>query len=279
VLCADTQQESLAMRLQSPKVGMFDAASGKIGFAFAGNVQFATAAIQKCADKLRPISDPDLVIPEVERVLDRYYRKTVYAHPDRHYNQSLDYEFLIAFKHPTRGSYLFATHGTTLRSIVSFECIGIGMELGRYLAAPTYNHLMSESQVLRIASYTMSRVKAYVPGCGGETIFIVLRNNGESGFVQASATPFSTAPSPGNEVWQIESMAEQFDRMAQTLLFATADNSLSDEDFQGHLNAFVFSMVTSRSLWRGEQSSPQPPTADQRPQPPSPESSGGSDVS
>jgi len=258
------------MKFYAPKIGLCESPVGKLGFAFAGNSNFATAAVQKCSALIQTLNDADLVIPEIEKILDRQYRKTVYAHPDRTTDWSLHYSLLFAYWHPSRGTFLFATHETTMRSIVDFECIGLGRELARYLVTPTYDALIDEGETSRLASYMLSRVKDYVPGCGGPSKLLAIRNDGTTEWLRSA------------ELHQLEEASEAFDRAAQSLFF-TATSS-SDARFDVEAERFCEWLKTKRDVWRFERDLITPPdladlqstTSDLSPSQPSQESRGES---
>lgn len=269
------------MKVYRPKMGRIAIPRATLAFAFAGNSAFATTAVQKCAAYLSTLSATEDPVAAIERVLDRQYRKTVHAHPDRTTDWNIPYWLLLAIWLPGKPvASLFATQDTTLRSLITFEAIGIGKELAHYLVGPTYHPFMEEPEAIRLASYMLTRIKSYVPGCGGASDFLVLRNDGDCQFVSSP------------EIEQVEQASEEFDRQSRALFFSAADNQLSDADFEMKLFEFAQWMKGKRYVWRemkrfyesigfnpAAQPSPQYPTPDPslpQPSPESPEGSGGS---
>lgn len=272
LLCADTEQEHGSTKFYSPKIGSFPCAAGMIGFAFAGNSAFSLSAIQKCSDHLKNISNPDDVVQELEKVLDRQYRKMVYAHPGRLSDWNIPYWLLLCFYALGREPSLFVTHETTMRPVLDFECVGIGKDLAHYLVSTTYTTSLSEDNTIRLASYMMNRVKNYVPGCGGPSTFLVIRKNGEVKSVNSQ------------EATQVDEVAEEFDHAARALFFAATDSNLPDSEFEREANAFTSWMMSYRQFWRAqrewieryapslsEQSTPGPPIHGPKVLPPSQE--------
>src|ERR1017187_2016157 len=270
LLCSDTQQEGGVIKLHRPKIGLFECPGGKFGFALAGNVQFAISAIQKCASVLMA-TDAANTIATLEALLEHEYRRHVYDHPDYHTNENLGYSFLISFwsRSSNTTSLWFTDEHALDSSFESFHAVGSGFELATILARPFIYDTLDQEQALVLAAYVLARVKDNVPGCGGDSRFVVLRNDGTCEMVL------------GLKLDQIADIAATFDKSAHALLFAmTQDNP---EEFARALDAFCGVTKLTRDFWlRVRKSTPvgQPypllTTADQLPQQPSPESPGGS---
>ena len=112
---------------------------------------------------MRTVSDPDKMVPELEKLLAGQYRRTVYAHPDRQSDWSLPYLFLLAVWPRGANSWLFATYETTIRNVLEPECIGLGKDLASYLLGPFNAANLSEGQAIYLANYVISRVTGHVP--------------------------------------------------------------------------------------------------------------------
>ena len=236
LLCADTQHEAGAMKIHAPKIGHFDCPGGKIGFAFAGNSAFAISAIQKVSRKLQAASPKD-TIGEIEKTLEKEYRRVVFAHPNQSTDWTLPYWLIVAYCEPDRGVSLFATQEVTVRSVVDSECIGIGRDLANYLVRPWYQPGMTESDALLLAAYMLSQVKRHVPGCGGQSQFLSIRNNGTIGFCSSI------------NLEHIEHHSSSYDVLAHRLLFAMA--SVGDEaEFEMVLKEFTSRVRLMRSGWK-----------------------------
>jgi 20S proteasome alpha/beta subunit len=177
LLCSDTQQEGGAIKIHSPKIGVFNCPGGKLGFALAGNVRFAISTIQTCAQQLRQ-TEASNTISVLEAVLDREYRRLVYQHPDYGKDESIPYWLLISFwSSQSNTTSLFMTEGHALvSSFESFQAIGSGFELATVLARPFIYDEMKEEESLILAAYVLARVKDNVPGCGGDSQFVSMKN-------------------------------------------------------------------------------------------------------
>jgi len=287
LLCADTQMEAGALKIHAPKVGSFECPGGRIGFALAGHTSFAISAIQKCSQKLRDAKAHE-IIEKLKETLEREYCRVVFKHPNYKTDWNLAYWFLLAFwSCSDKQVWLFATEEQTLRSInTTYECIGIGRDLAHYLLAtpPTLSG-MNEQRALLLAAYMLARVKEHVPGCGGASHILLLRNDGTFDLVDPFAFDLVVRQSAIYE-WN-----------ARELIFAATDSGVTDSQFEQHINIFSATARHIRNLWRQNQAndvvfsalwkelsnkinsvkaqpSPQSTTADpSRPQP-SPESHG-----
>jgi 20S proteasome alpha/beta subunit len=240
LLCSDTQQEGGALKIHGPKIGHFECIGGKVGFALAGNTAFATSAIQKCASRLKKI-DASKAVTEIEKVLDREYRRVVLNHPDHQSNWNLAYWFLIALweKNLNKVS-LFATEETTVRSVLDYECLGIGRDLAHYLVRPSFKTSMSKQQASVLASYMLAIVKNNVPGCGGVSQLLAI---GDDGFIEMlESTPIN----------QMQESAEAYDLAVHKILFSLADESMSDSEFDFEIVAITRWLKVMRSVWRGD---------------------------
>lgn len=257
LLCADTQHEGGATKSYSAKIGLFECPAGKVGYAYSGNTNFAVAAVQQCSYELKNVSQPKDIFAALERVAGKQYRKTVYGHPDRKTDWSVPYSLLFAIWQKDTRSWLCATHETTLRNVLDFECIGLGADLAYYLISPTYTHYLSENNAIYLASYMLNRVTKYVPSCGGPLNILVLRHNGTYEFLK----PFKSAG--------IAESSEDFEIRSRRLFFGAADLDFPDHMFEFEIESFAKWMRSKRAEFRAaNQPDPEPTTAD--PSPPQP---------
>ena len=273
VLCADTEQQTWTMKIHAPKIGYFECPGGRVSYAYAGNSAFALTSIQKCQRVLES-TIPEDTFTELEKCLDRQYRKLVLSNPAYQNDQSLAYSFLIGFWSPTQPPKLYATHETAIRQVDgNYECVGVGDSLAHYLIRlrPSFNVMMPEREVISLAGYALAAVKGYVPGCGGASQFLAIRNDGTCEFID-----------PGR-IRKIENYSQGYDVFARRLLFTITDSGVSDEEFQAQLATFSNRMIEMRVNYQAstiqEQLDPESTTPDPQPPQPSPESPGESDES
>ena len=237
LLCSDTQMEGGAIKFQAPKIGMFECVGGKLAFAIAGNVDFAISAVQKISDHVKDL-DAELVIPELEVVHEREYRRTVFEHPKyKSQADTLAYSLLVSFWSRSRNLvFLFMTHEHIVHACYGSEFIGIGFELANVLTRPFYSDPLSEHDTLMLAAYTLAQVKNNVPGCGGASMYVSMRHDG-------TATPVTSIM-----VDQIEHVAAPYDKATRTLLFAMAGDN--DDRLNKELEEFAKHSRELSEQWR-----------------------------
>ena len=188
LLCSDTQMESGTAKTHAPKIGHFPFAGGNVGMAFAGNASSAVSTIQKCAKIIGKIKAHEDVIAEIESVLDTQYDRLVYRHPK--YGRDDDYplHFWLIFSvwlDADQQTYLFGTDENKVTAIPApgYRCEGIGRDLGNYILGPMFPdfaHLFTEERAKALAAYMIARLKDSVPGVGGISQFVAMRNDGSS---------------------------------------------------------------------------------------------------
>jgi hypothetical protein len=238
LLCADTQQETWALKFYGSKVGYFDCYAGKVAYAFAGNSDFAAAAILGCEKRLKKISSGDPA-EVAQKFLDKEYRRVVFGNPNQANDPTLHYWFLLAFYIPGQLVRLYATNQVAMQPISSYRCLGIGDTLATHLIRPTFDTALSERQALHLAAYALTIVKRDVPGCGGSSMFLSLRNDG-------SVKEIYNDP----VVSQFEKHLGGYNMLTQQLLWLLTDVvGLSDSDFEINLHLFDQQILEIRREW------------------------------
>lgn len=215
--------------------------------AYAGNRAFALSAIQKCERKLKG-SPPAETFSEIERLVDREYRRTVLSHPGYATDPTLPYYLIIAFRSVSSEVSLYVTEQTTIRRVEGYECIGIGDSLAHYLIRPDFRAEDNERRVLQLATFMLACVKDSVPGCGGLSQFLAIRKDG------AVKNLYSTSGSPSvslatNTEW-LERYSKGYDSFARSLLYAIPNPDISDAEFDARLERFKSEMLRLRTDWR-----------------------------
>jgi hypothetical protein len=178
LLCADTEHTGWSAKFHESKLGEFEIPGGKLAFALAGNTSFAWSVMQKCRRLLQTVP-PEKTLSELERILDREYRRNVLSNPGR--DQNYHYWLLIAIWSPGHRVRLYATNETAIREVTTFDCIGIGRELADYLIRPCFTSLMPERLALPLAAYALAGVKESITGCGGMSVYLVLGDHLKTG--------------------------------------------------------------------------------------------------
>ncbi len=291
LLCTDSEHTAWSYRTHSPKIVRFGGPGGSVAMAYAGDDTFSMSAMDKCRHLVQTFDSTNSIIEELEGTLEEEYRRHVLNHPDHAVDATLDYRLLVAVwtKHYPN-TQLFVTSRTAMREVPdTYECIGSGDYLGHYIIEPYFDRWMNERDVLSLAAIMLASAKGYVPGCGGVSCFLALRNDGSLHEVYAHSGP--TTPKTTLE-W-LENSSKYYQSLATGLYFKAATPELSDSEFDIRLGNFCRLVREMRQRWRSnivhesfahQNPAPNPaaqptqsvPTDDQQPPQPSPDSPEGS---
>ena len=239
VLSTDTLMTASPSKIHQSKLVHFEFPGGKIGFAYAGNVAAALSAINKVKKRLtsRKRSNP---FDEVERTLEREYKRQVLNHPDHKEDPDLDYWFLFALWLPKDRVRLYGTSGISIYPIDSWDAIGIGADLMRFIMQQGNPH-GTASQAIALSSYALSSIKDCVDGCGGMSLHLVVSNEGEVGLV----TSISEGPPKG-----LQEFAKEFDFMVRNALMQMTNADASTQDVKRYLDeSIVPRLLTVHDRW------------------------------
>jgi 20S proteasome alpha/beta subunit len=236
LFCADTEHTGWSAKSHHSKVDHFEVVGGKVCFALAGASALAWSAIQKCKKHLQATPSADLVA-DIERILDAEYRRNVLGHPNY---ANLDYSLLVGVWTQNERPRVYFTTATALTEVTEFHCIGIGGELATYLIRPGF-HALTLKSATALAAYTLGSVKDSISGCGGMSIYVLLRNDGSIGVLT------SEHDGPTKDV---EKFARLFDHQIKRLLLWTADVHSEDAHYdQNVTNLVVQPIKEKRTEW------------------------------
>jgi len=236
LLCADTEHTGWAAKSHHSKVDHFEIQGGKVCFALAGSAAFARSAIEKCKKHLKAglSADP---IGEIEQILDSEYRRNVLSHPDF---ANLDYSLLLAIWTQSTGAKLYATTRTAINAVRDFQCLGVGAELAAYLIRPGFSSPCLRDAV-SLATYALAGVKEGISGCGGMSIYLLLRSDGNTGVL----TDLHDGPPK-----ELETYSRVFDFMTRRLLLMMANTESEEVHFEQNLHTlFVQEILAKRREW------------------------------
>lgn len=239
LICADTEHTGWASKTHQIKIGDFElpATGAKICFALAGATAPAWSAIEKCRKALLDDSTGDLP-SRIEAILDSEYRRNVATLPSY---SDFDYQLLVGLWEP--GSHavkLYSTTATTFVPVREFACIGIGGELASFIIRPAFVGLTLR-QALPLSIYTLACVKDAIAGCGGMSIYHLIRNDGSVGTISSGHL--------GTTV-NVEQYSKTFDFMTRRLLLLLADTDMDENTFRGNLDSlFIGPLVQKRREW------------------------------
>ena len=159
VLSADSQITTSLTKSHEAKIQHFDFKGGKAAFVYAGNVNFSLSAYQKVKKELiqEPPQDP---LAKIESILEREYRRNVLKHPGHSADDSLDYQFLIAFWKDGIAR-LFMSDRTTLVEVDHWEPIGIGYYLAKHLIQSHTGGNIAD--VIKLSTYNRVPIHLFLP--------------------------------------------------------------------------------------------------------------------
>jgi 20S proteasome alpha/beta subunit len=226
LLCADTEHTGWAEKSHHSKVDQFEVPGGKVCFALAGASTLARSAIQKCKRQLQANASTDLVA-DIEGILDAEYRRNVLGHPN---HAAMDYSLLVGLWTEADGPRLFFTTATAMTEVKDFHCLGIGAELANFLIRPmAFGVTLKVGTVL--AAYTLATVKDNIAGCGGASIYLLMKKDGAIGLRSSEFDSGLTA--------QVEKYARTFDFLMRRALIWMADLQVKDEYFELNIETLV----------------------------------------
>jgi len=243
LICADTKHSGKANQFRT-KLHTKEYPSGsKSVFAIAGRTHFARMAVEECEQALASISDPTLQDMEdrIVEVLVEVHRKHIFPHPAKGYEGGPDFNLLIGLWSPHDKQRLYRTDETALDRVPTYDCLGTGEYLARYIIDPRYAGPQLEfKQVLFTAITALGRIKKYDPNCGGKSEFVVLRRNGE----MAHETEF--------DISQGEKFSDTFFNLATAVYTMIADYPLTDEQVKQHITWFLEAVNDARGSLQTE---------------------------
>lgn len=235
LICSDTEHSGGRLVGRERKVIPVVFPQGRALFSFsADNADLALATIQRCEKALQNtksgLSSHSEMAELVERVTRAQYRKHVLATPDAR-GESI-YQILAALWHRESGTALYSTWQGSIRRCDTYECVGSGFYLGKYLIHSMFDPTMDIDAVRLVATYVMTQVKDNVDGCGGRTHMIALYDDGT--FEQV----------PWDETATLESGLRYFDARIRLFLFRLL--SQTDAKFLSSIQAFAEEMQELR---------------------------------
>ena len=236
LICADTKHSGTS-KTYAPKISTKVYPSGaRSAMAFSGRSRYARMAIDECERAIEQLSGPTIqdMADKVIDVLVAFHKKHVFDDPLRGYQGGPNFCLLLALW-ARENVRLYVTDETAMDIVHTFECMGTGESLGKYIINPRYAgpHMPLEN-VLFTAITALARIKKHDPDCGGKSTFVVLRRNGDLGY----ETDF--------DITQHEYFSDTFFKYATSLYTLMAERQLSDADVRRHIELFVTDVNNAR---------------------------------
>lgn len=230
LLCADTQHTSSSKTHES-KILQVRHSGAALVLVLAGRTRFAQRGYEKIKEQVQLLSAQNLgkrtIQDAIERALRQVFNDHVYSHPDWGKSDGPDFSFIIGGYSPIDGPFLLATEETVCIEMPSYACLGSGSYLGDYLCRIYRRDRASISEAVHLAIYILHQAKSYDANCGGESEFVVLRNDGTS------------SPVKGFDVNLGEEYSVKFTRCVSLMFQALANVNIADSELEGYFTIFA----------------------------------------
>jgi hypothetical protein len=177
-------------------------------------------AVRTYADKVAAIEDGSIEFHQ------RYWP----VYPS---DQRPEAHVLVALWTPERIG-LLKVIGPIVNEVNSYESVGFGVSLSKYVVDRLYQNAMSVSDASLVALYMLDQVKGHVQYCGGESQVLRLSGNGYTDFLWNFDIEWAT------------SRFVEFDKALRPMLVAVGEMQISDEEFDKRLAAFMGRMQKMR---------------------------------
>jgi hypothetical protein len=229
VLCSDTQiTNEAAFKYYEPKI--FPIESGPdtgpwaVVLTYAGN----TEQMKLVYERLRPELYTSGQVPTLKFVREAY--EAVLAKAYKQFKSRFNLATLCAISIPGERNLLLVSKNDLVRES-SAECLGVGdSSLIKYLTAFLLPLIFSTNHATLAGSYIVKQAKAYVDGCGGDTLTVALSN----GIV--------------SPVHQMEDYSDDIDRAIRRLVLDVSDVPVPDSNFAAALERFCKAMNAAREI-------------------------------
>jgi 20S proteasome alpha/beta subunit len=177
LLCADSQYSYGGVsKAKGDKVmsGKFGRLPIKIGFALAGSVLRAKAAIRNITmhiDGLQSTPSSNDVFQAIEQAQAKSYA-SVFTHPKYGTPECPDFSLQICLWMNGSGSTLLMTQEDTVTEVKKWSCDGSGAYLFQYILEDAYRPDMELEEILTLVVYAIKEIKGYDPNVGFNSEFL-----------------------------------------------------------------------------------------------------------
>lgn len=249
VLCADSQYTAPGWtKTEGSKIFhrtfTFSSGQSSVAFAFSGSVDYAKMAIHEMWEDLGKVEEISFSVDTVRKVVRErlltFYAQHFYPHPHYGTSNGPSIEFLIALRSHTDDKLsLFRTSDTALIELSTFGAVGSGTLLSNYLVPIMYRHRnMSLKDVVAIAVDVLYQTKKYVDGCGGNSEFLVLNNDGTFGSINYI------------DVTLGEQFSDFYDHILRNIFLEACDGASSDANLRSAVESLYTSLQVHRDTVR-----------------------------
>jgi hypothetical protein len=169
ILCAESEITDGQAKFQEIKI-TGSAWTPKIGFAIvgAGSWDYVKMAYEELSTAILDRPPEEDVSQTIKSVVTQIYANQIAAHPGVGIYEKPSFSLLTAVI--DRGSdfpFVVKSVETAVHLAESFDTIGIGQDLARYIGSKLYHRNISADQAAALAAYILEEAKENVVGCGG----------------------------------------------------------------------------------------------------------------
>jgi 20S proteasome alpha/beta subunit len=227
ILCADTEVSGGELKESEGKIRLekFQKSGMLVAVALAGWADLGKMLIADLFSRLRELTSEKatepIVINLIVAELEKFHRRHVFKHPQFGYPYGPSVTLLLAINYPGSGQVsMLYTNETAVNRFSLYKAIGAGAPFATNIIKPlSYSFLatmMTTKNVMLLATHVLYQVKKYVPTCGGNSSFLMVKNDGFFGQVGEFNLNSPAAYS------------ETFERIIAELFYASADLDLND---------------------------------------------------
>jgi hypothetical protein len=131
-------------------------------------------------------------------------------------------------------SGLFKVTGPVITEISTYESIGFGVSMSKYISDRLYRSSMPMRDAAIIAIYMIEEVKEHVQWCGGKTQVLTIDIHGHTNFLINFDVEWGRR------------RFRQFDESLEPLMVAVGNYEISEDDFVKRLRNFISTMRDMR---------------------------------
>ena len=239
LLCADTLYTDGFTKEYREKIFPWIGQDESVCFAIAGHALIGRMAVEDCRQALwgskRPHHTIAQIMATIRPLLKAVYEQYVDTRP-QHEQQTADFSLLIAVATTGERPRLFSTYHGATAPIDSFECLGIGRHLGRYVIEPMFNPGMTIGEAAVLGIHALGAAKERVDGVGGKSQFVSMRGT-------------AISPIVPHDIDLSEQLILTFRKLTGDLLLAVSNSELDAVRFRRHFEEFVFQVENMRTVW------------------------------
>lgn len=240
LLCSDSEHSGGEEKFYRAKIINIESPIGSAGFAYTGNMASARAAINKCVRAVKhPQNANTAILDVVSETLEREYTEKVLNIQSRADHPDYWYGICIALWSQDAGLGLFFADGLSLEPRERPVYSGSGGTIAECSMRSLYWLGIELWQLLLSTTYMLRKAKECSAGVGGQSKFLVLRNDGT----------FAGADWLFPE--RYEKALKEFDSTCGALLFSVMDRDLATDEFERRLAGIQDSMRRMRTECRG----------------------------